>query len=354
MHRTYLLLPFLSLFCIDCNVLFAAPENEKSDGQNIFQQLDKNSDGSVTADEVPEDKKRFFDHLIRLGDQDKDGKLTQKEFEAGLNKEKDKFPAVTGPEQNRGRRDFQSFMTRMDRNGDKKFSKDEIPEPLRERFAPLFKRLDKEEISLEDLKQFGRTMRGKRDGDKNTKNPQRNMSEISDRMFQRLDSNQDGKLSLDEVPERGKRLIQRIYEQTGKEKGESISKKEFTEAFAKFRPQRRPDGQPGANNKQEMKRPGRRDSQMNRRRGDAAGNRPPTPAFFKTLDTNEDGKLSKDELIKVKDQFDKLDRNGDGLLDLREIMGRGSRDRNSGPIKKTDRKRPDVKKDNSTTDKKEA
>lgn len=351
MQRPYQILTLLGILCISSNGLFAAPEQDENTGQNIFQQLDKNSDGTVTADEVPKEKERFFEHLIRLGDKNQDRKLTQDEFESGLKKENQKFPAATEGNRNRGRRDFQSFMSRLDRNGDKKISKDEIPEPLKKRLEPLFERLNKDEISLEEMKQFGRTMRDRKGGEQKKGNPQRNVSEMSDRIFQHLDSNKDGKLTLDEAPERGKRLIQRILSQSGKEKDASLSKKEFTEAFAKFRPTRRPGGQSGDKDKQEMKRPGNRDPQTNRRRGDSAGQRFPVPAFFKSLDTNNDAKLSKDELAKMKDQFEKLDQNGDGVLDLREMMGRRDQSRRPGQRGPQNRSRP---KKESTTDKDES
>ena len=45
------------------------------------------------------------------------------------------------------------------------------------------------------------------------------------------------------------------------------------------------------------------------------------PIFFRKLDANGDGKLSKDELAKAADMFDELDANHDGELDLRELMG---------------------------------
>ncbi|MFH1300822.1 MAG: EF-hand domain-containing protein [Planctomycetota bacterium] len=320
MQRTSHSLTFLTVLCFSINGLSAAPEPGESAPQDIFQQLDKNSDGTVTADEVPEDKERFFDHLIRLGDQNKDGKLTKNEFETGLKKEDQKFPAGESPDRNRDPRNFQMFMSRLDRNGDKKISRDEIPEPLRERLEPLFQRLNKDEISLEELSRYGNMFRGKREGDKQNDNPKRNEgepSERSERFFQSLDSNKDGKLTLEEAPEQAKPILQRILERSGKGKDAELTKKEFLEALAQFRPERRPEGRDGD---KEMKRPDMPNREESRRRGDFQG-RPPAPAFIMILDTDKDGRLSKEELSQMKELLEKLDRNADGYLDFAEMLG---------------------------------
>jgi len=120
----------------------------------------------LTAEEVPQEKTRFFDHLIRTGDQNKDGKLTKEEFEASLKQEDRKFPAADSADQDRNRRGMQDFMKRLDRNGDQKISRDELPEPLRDRMEPLFKRMNMDEIPLEALQRFGSMNRGRPDGDR--------------------------------------------------------------------------------------------------------------------------------------------------------------------------------------------
>tara|TARA_R110002095_G_scaffold85238_4_gene74132 strand:+ start:2187 stop:3269 length:1083 start_codon:yes stop_codon:yes gene_type:complete len=320
MQRVSHSLTLLTVLCFSINGLSAAPEPGESAPQDIFQQLDKNSDGTVTADEVPADKERFFDHLIRLGDQNKDGKLTKNEFESGLKKEDQKFPVGEAPGRNRGPRNFQNFMSRLDRNGDKKISKDELPEPLRERLEPLFQRLNQDEISLEELSRYGNMFRGNREGEKRTENPRRNAgatSERAERFFQSLDSNKDGKLTLEEAPEQAKPILRRILERSGKEKDAELTKKELMDALAEFRPDRRPEDRDADN---EMKRPEMMDRETSRRRGDFQG-RPPAPAFIQMLDADKDGRLSKDELSQMKKLLEKLDRNEDGYLDFRELMG---------------------------------
>lgn len=319
MHYSFYSLAALAVLGFSAGSLSAAPEQDESASQNIFQQLDKNSDGTVSAEEVPQDKERFFDHLIRTGDQNKDGKLTKAEFESSLKKEDQKFPAAGGGDQGRNRRGMQDFMSRLDRNGDKKISRDELPEPLRDRMEPLFKRMNTDAIPLDALQRLGGMNRGRPGGDRKER-PRPGDDKMSqdrfERFFQSLDTNKDGKLTLDEAPERGKQILKQIYQQANKDPDAPLSKQEFTEAVKQSRPERRP-GNRGPDT--EMKRP-EMSGRPEGRRGDYQG-RMPQPAFMKSLDTNLDGKLDSKELEQMKDLLKKLDRNEDGSLDLRELMG---------------------------------
>ncbi|HCO22057.1 MAG: hypothetical protein CME31_06110 [Gimesia sp.] len=320
MQNSFFSLAALAVLSLSAGSVSAAPEQDESASQNIFQQLDKNSDGTVTADEVPQDKERFFDHLIRTGDENKDGKLTKTEFESSLKKEDQKFPAAGGTDQQRNRRGMQEFMNRLDRNGDKKISRDELPEPLRDRMEPLFQRMNTDEIPLETFQRIAGMNRGRPVGNREERpraGDEKMDQERYERFFQSLDTNKDGKLTLEEAPERGKQILKQIYRQADKGADSSLSKQEFLEAIKKQpRPGRRPgDRDRGA----EMKRPEMSDRSAGRR-GDFQG-RMPQPAFMKSLDTNQDGKLDSSELEQMKDLLKKLDRNEDGSLDLRELMG---------------------------------
>ncbi|WP_339728087.1 hypothetical protein [uncultured Gimesia sp.] len=327
MKRTFQCITLLTLLGVSVNHLAAAPEKDESSSQNIFQQLDKNSDGIVTAEEVPDEKSRFFDHLIRQGDQNKDGKLTKAEFEAGLKKEDQKFPAGDAPRgnRNRGPRDMKKFWSRLDRNGDKKISKEELPEPMRARMEPLFQRLNTDEISLEEFEKFGNRFKGNREGGKPPGNRPRKPGDMqagAERFFDRLDTNKDGKLTLEESPERGKPIVRRLLEKSGKGEDAELTKEEFKKEFAAFRPDRR---RPDRENDKEMKRPEMRDQQK-KQPGEPARRRPGS-SFFQTIDLDNDGKLSKYELNQIDRVFDRLDRNRNGYLELEEVVGQQRRGR---------------------------
>ena len=50
----------------------------------MFGQLDTNKDGLISTDEVPEERQRLFERLVRTADKNSDGKLDNEEFAAGL------------------------------------------------------------------------------------------------------------------------------------------------------------------------------------------------------------------------------------------------------------------------------
>jgi len=50
--------------------------------EQLFRRMDRNSDGKVTADEVPEERREFIVRLIKRVDKDGDGAMTAEEFAA--------------------------------------------------------------------------------------------------------------------------------------------------------------------------------------------------------------------------------------------------------------------------------
>lgn len=367
---------------------------QDADAGSLFKRLDKNRDGQVTSDEVPEEQQRLFQRLVRLGDQNGDGKLTAEEFEKAskpeespkvpLNQDGDRradgrqrfemldrnkdgkvtLDEVPEPLRDRlkpifdrsgkqelsiedfsrfggnGRPDPAEFFKRFDANADGKVSKEELPAEARERLTPLFERLGKDEITLEQLQQFGERTREamRRPG---MGNPEE--------MFGRLDANRDGKLTVEEAPDRARPMVEAALRRAGKEASGSLTKDEFVKNLPQGRDGARPpagERRPEGDRPREAARPAEserprddsrrsdsgRDPQANpganadngrspERRVDGDQSRGRSPTFVQLLDTNRDGRLSKDELTKAAEKFDELDQNHDGQLDSAELIG---------------------------------
>ena len=257
--------------------------------EELFQQLDKNEDGKLTADEVPDEQRRFFERSVRVGDKNGDGVLTKDEFlQASRPADSPNVPLAPlggGPGRPGQGGDLRARFEMMDRNKDGKVSKDELPEQLRDRMAQIFERLGKDELTLEE---FGRFAGGPGGGRPDP-----------GEMFNRLDRNGDGKITKSELPDQAPPFVSQIFERIGKDE---VSREDFQDAARRMFAQ---GGQPGA--------PGQRP-------GD--GQRPlQQPRLVQVLDSDKDGRLSKDELAKLTDKFNELDRNSDGQLDPSELMG---------------------------------
>lgn len=126
----------------------------------------------------------------------------------------------------------------------------------------------------------------------------------ADNMFRSLDANKDGKLTMDEAGGNSRQMLQRIFEMAEKPATASISRDEFQKVFDKHR------GGAGGNSA-----PRGPESQPNPSRPAEPG----FPPILRLLDSNGDQRLTRAELTRLTQIFDRLDANKDGALDAEEL-----------------------------------
>lgn len=276
------------------------------DAQKVFAEFDKNKDGKIEPDEVPADKKRFFDRLLRLGDKNKDGVLEKSEFSSASKEPEAPKGDLPGFEGGSGKGpNLDELFERADKNKDGKLTKEELPERLRERLGPLFEKTGKEALTREDLQQFA--MRAKAGAGAAAAGGGKLLTA---EMFRRLDKDKDGKIYLNEVPEPGRKIAERLYEALEKNPNEPLTEQEFLQAASKLRVRMEEGASPAVG---KGKKPGLA-SEMKGPEGRFRG------GLFGKLDTNKDGHISKAEFSKLGEMFDELDTDKDGELSPRELL----------------------------------
>ncbi|MCE9604805.1 MAG: hypothetical protein K8U03_07885 [Planctomycetia bacterium] len=314
----------------------SAPRPEHAE---LFKRLDADGDGKLAVGDVPEEHRRLFERLVQGNDKDKDGKLTLDEFSAGLVQEnrrgeesrRDAGPgAGPGPGPGDGpRRDGREGEVRrpfpgspvllaLDANRDGELSAEEIAAASSE-----LRKLDKngdgklthQEIAPQPPMEGGPRGVGP-DG------PRPGPGDI----LKSRDANGDGKLSKEEAPDRMKEHFERI----DANKDGFVDETELRQAFAgagrgDAGPPR--EGGPGERRKPDGERgPGERKPD-----GEPSGERreaimKDSDERFKAADKDGNGKLSKEEVPeKVRDNFSKIDQNGDGGIDPGEMREAGRR-----------------------------
>jgi Ca2+-binding EF-hand superfamily protein len=192
----------------------------------------------------------------------------------------------------------EQFIKRFDKNNDGVLTKDELPP----RLAAVFDRadqngdgkLDREEVAqmLDVLRQRMKQTANK--AGTPAKSP--DLSRRVDEIFNRLDTNKDGKISREEA----KGPLEKNFDVIDRNKDGFLDKMEVSQVMERLNQRRLDAAKPGSNN---VTAPVRR------------------LADFDALDLDADGRLSKDEVAKspFAKQFDEMDANKDGKIDRKEF-----------------------------------
>ncbi len=300
-------------------------EDGKSDPAGVFKRLDTNGDGKLTAEEVPADKREFFDRTLRSGDADGDGALNAAEFAKAFSSGRD---SERERDSRSGRRPGSSsggrpapyaadLIRRLDKDGDGKISSEELPQTYRARLGGRFEEFDKNKDGALNQEEVAAMLTASNSSRRSSGTPSRETDRprpssrdaaqpSQDALFAILDRDRDGKLSRRELEAAGS-----ILARLDRDKDGSVSKREIAAAAS--------DRAPSSRSSRE------RSSRERDSRGGIS-------SYARRLDKNEDGKLTKDEASgPIKERFDRLDEDGDGILKIEDIEKAFRRPRSRSP-----------------------
>lgn len=192
------------------------------------------------------------------------------------------------------------FLERFDKNKDGVLTKDELPPGLARNFERYDRdgdgKLDKKEVGqmLEAMKRFFADRPAEKPGDKPVVDKAAVERRVSD-VFERMDTNKDGKISKDEA----KNFIAQNFERIDANKDGFIDKDELRRFVARNMAMGGGVG-PG--------------------RGGPGGPAVAAGPDFDALDKDADGRLTREELKGTPwaDHFDEIDTNKDGKIDKKE------------------------------------
>lgn len=236
----------------------AAGDIRVADSQ-LFFRLDTNGDGRLVADELPPEQARLFERLVRLGDKNDDGQLTEQEWQQAIEPRRPEKPIEQKrPSTLPGADAARLLLLKLDADGDALLTKRESPEQLKPALEQIIEQYDRNADGLIDRFELARggpkivrigqqTARrlewdvqrelGKLDrkqGDAAMRFSERPEPEqvLGSRrqakaLFKQFDQDGDGRVTADEVPEQVGDRMDRLFRLGDLDGDSALSEQEF-------------------------------------------------------------------------------------------------------------------------------
>jgi Ca2+-binding EF-hand superfamily protein len=239
--------------------VLSGPANPARGDEGLFDQLDSDKNGQLSAAEIPAEQRRLFDRLVRRGDTNHDQTLSRDEFQSALVPSRPEKPieekqAATSPQVSPVR----WLLLAMDTNANARIEQAEVPEELRRVFSALMDPIDRNKngvLETMELTRGGRPLariagryveQNKIDVAAELKKldekqgaaanrfeagPLR-LEDLIDRQkasqaFLQLDMNNDGQIEPGEVPDPLRRRLQRLLRLDDRNGDGRLSEREF-------------------------------------------------------------------------------------------------------------------------------
>ena len=219
----------------------------------------------------------------------------------------------------------EALFKKLDTNGDGKLTASEIPKKQAKFFERLLRIGDTNKDGVVSREEFDAAMQKAEKpvtdisktpgvyGSSGAPKLKRDPAHI----FEMLDKNKDGKLSSDEME--SKPRVKALFERLGKDEMTLDDLKTALQGAGKAKKSAKKTAKNDAKKAAKKWTLQASTSKSEKMSGPSEESPHGLPAFAKQLDTNHDDRLSRGELSKAADLFDKLDRNHDGFLDAKEL-----------------------------------